>query len=75
MHEVRAAEAERIEGAGREAVRRGVRVLEQEPAQPREEGGVAVELEFPDAECVRRFQQRIAKLRVPVEEDDASEGD
>jgi len=28
-----------------------------------EEGGVVVELEFPDAESLRRFQQRIAALR------------
>ncbi len=30
-----------------------------------EEGGVAVELEFPDVESVVRFQRRVADLRVP----------
>ena len=30
-----------------------------------EEGGVMVELEFPDVESLRRFQRRIADLRLP----------
>ena len=28
-----------------------------------EEGGVGVDLEFPDIDSVRRFQQRVAELR------------
>jgi len=35
-----------------------------------EEGGVVVELEFPDVESLRRFQQRIAALRAPAAEDE-----
>ncbi len=36
-----------------------------------EEGGVVVELEFPDRESLRRFQQRIAELRLPDAEEEA----
>jgi len=32
-----------------------------------EEGGVAIELEFPDVTALRRFQRRIADLRLPAE--------
>jgi hypothetical protein len=32
-----------------------------------EEGGVMVELEFPDADAFERFQSRIASLRIPEE--------
>jgi len=35
-----------------------------------EEGGVVVELEFPDAESLRRFQQRIAALRTAEDGDE-----
>ena len=35
-----------------------------------EEGGVVVELEFPDVESLRRFQRRIAGLRTPVSGND-----
>ena len=34
------------------------------PALCIEEAGVAVELEFPDVECVLCFQQRVAPLRL-----------
>ncbi len=34
-----------------------------------EEGGVVVELEFPDREALARFQRRIAALRCPDKED------
>ncbi len=32
-----------------------------------EEGGVVLELEFPDAEAFERFQRRVASLRIPEE--------
>jgi len=35
-----------------------------------EEGGGVVELEFPDAESLRRFQQRIAALRTAEDGDE-----
>jgi len=31
-----------------------------------EEGGVAVELEFPDFGSLRRFQRRLARIRLPL---------
>ena len=34
-----------------------------------EEGGVVVELEFPDREALARFQRCVAALRCPDEED------
>jgi len=35
-----------------------------------EEGGVTVELEFPDVDAVRRFQHRVAMLPAPGSETD-----
>ncbi len=34
-----------------------------------EEGGVRVALEFPDTECVRRFQHRVGAVSVPADPD------
>jgi hypothetical protein len=34
------------------------------------EGGVVVELEFPDVESLRRFQRRVADLNPPARRDD-----
>jgi hypothetical protein len=33
-----------------------------------EEGGVSVELEFPDAESIRRFQHQVGSAAVPDDE-------
>lgn len=33
-----------------------------------EEGGVRVDLAFPDADCIRRFQRRVGRVPVPPEE-------
>jgi hypothetical protein len=38
-----------------------------------EEGGVIVELEFPDRESLRRFQDRVAALQCPEEEEEKDE--
>ena len=39
---------------------------DEAPRVPIEEGGVAVELEFPDPGSLRRFQRRVAALRSPT---------
>jgi hypothetical protein len=49
--------------------------LKAEPGEPAtltiEEGGVSLALEFPDADCVRRFKRRVG--RVPVPDDDGGD--
>ena len=35
-----------------------------------EEGGVRVDLAFPDTDCIRRFQRRVGRVPVPPEDDD-----
>lgn len=33
-----------------------------------EEGGVRVDLAFPDTDCIRRFARRVGRVRVPDDE-------
>ncbi len=35
-----------------------------------EEGGVRVDLAFPDTDCIRRFQLRVGRVPLPPEDDD-----
>lgn len=49
--------------------------LDAQPGEPAtltiEEGGVRLDLAFPDVRCVRRFQRRVGHVAVP-EDDDGS---